>query len=956
MGIYGKIIDLQKLGMAWDHVKKNKPAAGVDEVTYEDFENRRKEELHQLNLELAEHRYESLPVRQVNLYKGEKVRVISIFSMRDKVVQQSLATELGKIYEPLFSSSAYAYRPGQSALQALGRIEEQVLGSKGLWVLKMDISGFFDHIDHTILLRKLNAQIREEDVLDLVRQILKARILDERTGVLTENATGIFQGATCAPILSNIYLMDFDKEMEARSGFYIRFSDDILVLEPEEAKARELLAFAQVYLEKEGLQLKESKTTLHRVSESEGFEYLGYAFNTQGKTIPQKAVESLTTRLETMWLTSGMPMEDKLKKCQEILGGWEQYFRGEREPDSIIEYLTVLSMVRNKSEEIRSAIEKRRFAQTNYYRDVLEYMVGYWKYSGCTGYALWEYEQFFHVPVKGEPDAGVKNQKLAAELLEAYKDLLEAPDDEVYANIIQIYTDLEDYQKASYFWEQKNEFARQHKNRPQPSADDVSHTPAGMPQVDLGDYSALFVGREDTYVSETMQEGGRRVSRQVFEPLTEKGLKKHLAAEEILGTYVQRPNATAKYLVLDVDISKKVLLQHPYGTQEFVNYKKRALGCAMQMQKTLRQMGIRSYLEDTGFRGYHVWAFFTEWIPVRYINQLTDAVRKKLAEDLSGEEHPLDTADIAVEFFPNSARVRQGKCGQCIKLPLGVHIRSGERSFFLDDDLQPVADYREFLSGIAKLSLAAVRKILGLYLKPEADSLAQANVVQRTAVELDMDKLGLVPEPIRIVLEHCTLMRYLCQKAISTGYLTHFERQSVLYVFGHMGEAGKEFVHKVMSFTMNYQYHVTQKFILKIPDKPISCLKLRDQYKMVTAEYGCSCNFKQTKNCYPSPVLHALKNSGEAQADITVPTSRSLSKAKEEEVYEEINIHKQTQKFAQRIVELKKQRRGLDKSIRKNEQELQRIFDNAGIDCLEIEMGMLVRRKTDKGYEWLIEI
>lgn len=199
-------------------------------------------------------------------------------------------------------------------------------------------------------------------------------------------------------------------------------------------------------------------------------------------------------------------------------------------------------------------------------------------------------------------------------------------------------------------------------------------------------------------------------------------------------------------------------------------------------------------------------------------------------------------------------------------------------------------------------------------------------------------------------------MRYLCQKAATTGYLSHFERMSVLYVFGHMGDEGKEFVHTVMGFTLNYQYDTTQKFIMKLPEKPVSCVKLREQYKLITAEFGCSCNFKRTKNCYPSPVLHAIKNSGEDQSEITVPMSRTVTRAKEEKVYEEINIHKQTEKLAQRIVDLKKQKRGLDKSIYKMETELQKIFDNAGIDCLEIEMGMLVRRKTEAGYEWLIEL
>ena len=213
-----------------------------------------------------------------------------------------------------------------------------------------------------------------------------------------------------------------------------------------------------------------------------------------------------------------------------------------------------------------------------------------------------------------------------------------------------------------------------------------------------------------------------------------------------------------------------------------------------------------------------------------------------------------------------------------------------------------------------------------------------------------------LPQNVKVVVERCNLVRYLCQKAQTTGYLSHFERLTILYVFGHLGEEGKAFVHTVMEFTLNYQYHVTEKFIQKLPAKPISCLKLRDQYKQITAEYGCSCNFKRTKNCYPSPVLHALKASSDASGDITIPTSRTLTKAGEEKVVEEINIHKKVQDLAVRIVEMKKQKRGVEKAILKVENELEQIYDQAGVDCLEVDMGLLVRRKKDQGYEWLIEI
>ena len=961
MSIYSKIIDIQKLGQAWDRVKKNKPAPGVDNVTYEMFDERRREELRQLNLELLEHRYESLPVKLTNLYKGEKVRTIALFSMRDKVVQQSLAHELGKIYEPLFSAGTYAYRPGQSALEALKLIEDKIIGQKNLWVLKMDIKSYFDCIPHEGLLHVLEKRIREQDVLELIRAVIRAKVLDPRTGELKENEIGIYQGSSCAPILSNIYLMDFDREMEKRCSFYIRYCDDILVLESAEQKARELYEYSRMYMEQKGLELKENKTEFHQLGGAEGFSYLGYQFTENGRSVPAKAVSSLTERLETLWLTSGLDMEERLKKGREILNGWEQYYRGERRPDSMIEYVILLTMVQNKSPEILDSIEKSRFEQTNFYKDIAGYMADYWKCKGNLKNSIREYEQFFQVPDEDKPlPESEETMKYKEELIQRYAQMLIRPSEETCSDIMQLYTDLGAYGKASYFWEKKTEYAGKAQTEIPEAAVSATenHVEAtggkteqtmtaakegsGIPaEVSIQDYMDLFVGREDTYARETYGSGNKRMSEQVPEPLTEEMIRQHLSGDVILGTYVQRPNGTSKYVVFDIDISKKILLQYDYGSSEFTAYKQNAAEHVSKLCKILQRMGMTGYIEDSGFRGYHVWVFFTGWIPVRYINRFTECVQKELGDSGDG---------ITMEVFPNSARIRTGKFGQKIRLPLGVHIRTGNRSYFVDVQFRPITDYKDYFSGVAKFSLNAVQKVLGMYL-PETKEQEKYK-----EVDTDLEKFGTLPETVRIVLEKCSLMRYLCQKAASTGYLSHFERMSILHVFGHMGDEGREFVHTVMAFTLNYQYDTTEKFILKIPEKPISCAKLREQYKLITAEYGCSCNFKRTKNCYPSPVLHAIKNSGEEESGITVPISRTISKAKEEKVYEELNIHKQTEKLAQRIIELKKQKRGLDRSIRKTEEELQKIFDNAGIDCLEIAMGLLVRRKKGEEYEWLIEL
>ena len=757
MSIYSKIIDIQKLGQAWDRVRKNKPAPGVDNVTYEMFDERRKEELRQLNIELSEHRYESLPVKLTDLYKGDKVRTIALFSMRDKVVQQSLANELGKIYEPLFSAGTYAYRPGQSALEAIKLIEDKITGQKNLWALKMDIRQYFDCISHERLLHVLEKRIREQDLLELIRAVIKAKVLDPRTGELKENEIGIYQGSSCAPLLSNIYLMDYDREMEKRCSFYIRYCDDILVLESTEEKARELFEYSRLYMERKGLELKENKTELHRFGGAEGFSYLGYQFTETGRSVPAKAVSSLTQRLETLWLTSGLPIEEKLKKGREILNGWEQYYRGERHPDSMIEYVILLTMVQNKSPEIRNSIENRRFEQKNYYKDIAVYMADYWKRGGNLKNSIREYEQFFQVPDEDKPlPENEGTEKYKEELIRCYAEMIIRSSEEICSDVMPLYTDLGEYGKASYFWEKKTEYAgKAQKGIPEEAvAAEIPVEETGgktgqartaaqengniSTRVSIQDYMDLFVGREDTYARETYGPGNRRVSEQVPEPLTEEMIRLHLSGDAILGTYVQRPNGTSKYVVFDIDISKKILLQYDYGSPEFTAYKQNAAECVLRLCKTLKRMGLSGYIEDSGFRGYHVWMFFTDWIPVRYINQFTECIQKELGDSGDG---------ITMEVFPDSGRIRAGKFGQKIRLPLGVHIRTGNRSFFVDGQFRTVTDYKKYFSGAAKCSLNALQKVIGMYL-PETKEQKKYQ-----EVDTDLEKFGTLPETVRIVLE-----------------------------------------------------------------------------------------------------------------------------------------------------------------------------------------------------------
>ncbi|MCC8152200.1 MAG: hypothetical protein LIO96_12320, partial [Lachnospiraceae bacterium] len=309
-----------------------------------------------------------------------------------------------------------------------------------------------------------------------------------------------------------------------RCGFYVRYSDDILVLENDEEKSRETYNFSTLWMERHGLMLKEAKTQLHRLTEKDGFEYLGYAFSSAGKTIPEKAKSSLATRLETMWLTSGLKLEEKIAKGQEILGGWEQYYREERTIGSILEFVVVLSMARNKKPEVAERIESQRFSFVNYYRDIVSYMTAYWRQRDCLENEIREYEQFFQAPEEEKKDAS--DEALLNELCLCYQHFFIQPNEEMYTTLIQLYTDMGYYRKASFFWEEKTKYEQSQRPVPVVQTKDVQGQDEDHSSINLADYFSLFAGREDTYVREILSDGSRRVSEQVPEPLTEDVMKK----------------------------------------------------------------------------------------------------------------------------------------------------------------------------------------------------------------------------------------------------------------------------------------------------------------------------------------------------------------------------------------------------------------------------------------------
>lgn len=693
-----------------------------------------------------------------------------------------------------------------------------------------------------------------------------------------------------------------------------------------------------------GLELNDRKTEI--VPFEEGFEFLGYQFNQTGRAIPEKAENQLSDRLEEVWLNPKyQTLQLRLEKGSEILNGWEQYFTDERTINSILEYAVWVYQMEKRGMTDLNAMSRNRQEFDNPYKDVALYLAGIWGKNQMRIQELREYEIYYSLSRLDSDILLDSDHPFVSELLDAYSRYMVQETDEIRTELIQLYSDLKMYQKAETLLDIDKGGSRTTEIVRLADPDtEKEHTRVALSPKELSRYMDLFVGREDLYALDGITDGRGRRNDEILQPLLADVVKKHLEQKETVGTYIQRSNGTVKYLVIDLDISKGVLLQckNEAMRQEYMD---KCLHMAAHVMKELRHMGVTGYLEQSGYRGYHIWVFFSEWIPARYANLLSDIIDQRTG----GMRREQSESGIQIEYFPNKTRIRNGKKGQCIKLPWGVHPKTGKVSFFLDEGYQYYEPQKKILEDVVQYSGSVIKRIVSSY-KSDAEYSQKHMEVDKNLQEFEP-----MNEAVRTVLNSCNLLRYLCQKAKTTHYLPHFERLTILYVFGHLGEEGKEFVHKVMSFTLNYSYQTTQKFILRCPEKPVSCLKLRDQYKQISAETGCSCNFKRTKNCYPSPVLHALKKAEES-GDITMPLSRSLPANKQDVLKEEINAGAKAQSIAEKMMELRKQRRHIDKTIKKYEKELADIFDDSKTDSMEIKMGLLVRRKNGEKTEWMIEL
>jgi len=339
-GLYVHVCKMETLQEAYAMAKKNNGAPGIDGVTFEAIEAQGAEQfMEQIRNELTERTYVPLRARRKEIPKdGGKVRVLSIPAIRDRVVQGALKLILEPIFEADFQPGSYGYRPKRTAHQAVDRVAGAIVQQKTC-VIDLDLRAYFDTVRHHLLLGKVALRVHDDDVMRLLRLILRA-----------SGKQGVPQGGVISPLLSNIYLTEVDRMLERAKAAtrygrydaveYARFADDLVILvdaHPRHAWLRRAVPMRlRQELAKLQVEVNEEKSATVDLTRGESFGFLGFDFRRvralSGARRPQftpklKKRTALVSKLRDIFRRfQSQPVDRVIELINPILRGWVNYF------------------------------------------------------------------------------------------------------------------------------------------------------------------------------------------------------------------------------------------------------------------------------------------------------------------------------------------------------------------------------------------------------------------------------------------------------------------------------------------------------------------------------------------------------------------------------------------------------------------------------------------------------
>lgn len=332
--LFEKLCTLEYLEEGFRAVKKNKGAPGIDGVTIEEFGNRLDKELAQLKEGLESWTYKPKPVRRVEIPKPGKntgVRLLGVPCVKDRVVQATLKILLEPILDPAFSDNSYGFRPGRSQRQAIEAAQTIVRSGKE-HVVDIDLSKFFDRVNHDRLISRLSKDIHDKRILRLIGNILRSGVMKD--GLITPSREGTVQGSPLSPLLSNVVLDELDKELERRGLEFCRFADDCNIFTGSRKAADRVMESISKFIEgKLKLLINREKS---KVALSRFVKFLGMTIIFGTVAISGKSINSAMAKVKEMTPRgTHMKLEETIKQFNSWYTGWAGYYSMTQYPSQL---------------------------------------------------------------------------------------------------------------------------------------------------------------------------------------------------------------------------------------------------------------------------------------------------------------------------------------------------------------------------------------------------------------------------------------------------------------------------------------------------------------------------------------------------------------------------------------------------------------------------------------------
>jgi RNA-directed DNA polymerase len=332
-----KVYADRTLQMAWEQVRSNAGACGVDGISVEHFDKDSQNRLLAVKEHLKEGSYRPQAVKRVWIPKAgsASLRPLGIPTVRDRVVHSAVKMVIEPIFEREFAPHSYGFRPGRGCKDALRRVDE-LLQSGLVHVVDVDIKSYFDSIPHDQLMSRVREHIADGRVLGLIESFLKAGVMEKgKMAPQGPQEEGTPQGGVISPLLANIYLNPLDWLMSKAGLEMVRYADDMVIFCADAATAKQALQMLKDWMDQAGLELHPLKTKVVDMGQPKGhFDFLGYRFwreKTNGRIkrfIRPKSLGNIKERIKPLTKrNNGHSLEAVAAQLQPILEGIYGYFK-----------------------------------------------------------------------------------------------------------------------------------------------------------------------------------------------------------------------------------------------------------------------------------------------------------------------------------------------------------------------------------------------------------------------------------------------------------------------------------------------------------------------------------------------------------------------------------------------------------------------------------------------------